>query len=48
MNLINLVKRILNINKEIDTKTLPSQGLFYNDDFKMKNQLKRKKTINKV
>jgi hypothetical protein len=35
MNLINLVKRILNINKEIDTKKLPSQGLFYNDDFKI-------------
>jgi hypothetical protein len=36
MNLLNLLKGILNLEKEIDTKILPSQGLFYKDDFKLK------------
>jgi len=35
MNLSNLVKSLLNLQKEINTKKLPSQGLFYNDDFKI-------------
>jgi hypothetical protein len=36
MNLLNLIKGILNLEKEIDSKILPSQGLFYKDDFKIK------------
>jgi len=35
MNLSNLVSIILNSQKEIDTKKLPSQGLFYSDDFRI-------------
>lgn len=35
MNLYNLVKNILNLQKEINVKSLPSQGLFYKDDFKI-------------
>lgn len=35
MNLSNLVKGILNLQKEIDVSELPSQGLFYPDDFKV-------------
>lgn len=35
MNLINLIKELLNLTKKIDTKILPSQGLFYKDDFKI-------------
>lgn len=33
MNLLNLIKKLLNIQKEIDVRILPSQGLFYKDDF---------------
>jgi hypothetical protein len=33
MSLLNLVKSLLNLEKEIDIKVLPSQGLFYNDEF---------------
>lgn len=35
MNLSNLVKGLLNLQKEINITKLPSQGLFYNDDFKL-------------
>lgn len=35
MNLSNLVKSLLNLQKEIKVNLLPSQGLFYNDDFKI-------------
>lgn len=35
MGLLEILKNILNIQKEIDTKILPSQGLFYKDDFKI-------------
>jgi len=36
MNLSNLIKGLLNLEKEVNIKTLPSQGLFYKDDFKLK------------
>ena len=35
MNLSNLVRGLLNLQKEINLNLLPSQGLFYKDDFKM-------------
>jgi hypothetical protein len=35
MNLLNLVKNLLNLQKKIDKKELPSQGLFYKDDFEI-------------
>jgi hypothetical protein len=35
MSLTNLVKSLLNLQKEINVSNLPSQGLFYNDDFKV-------------
>lgn len=35
MNILGLVKGILHKRKELDIKKLPSQGLFYNDDFKI-------------
>ena len=35
MNLISLVKNLLNLQKKINTKILPSQGLFYKDDFEI-------------
>lgn len=35
MNLSNLVKSLLNLQKEIKVNFLPSQGLFYNNDFKV-------------
>ncbi len=35
MNLSNLVRGLLNLQKEVNLSTLPSQGLFYKDDFKM-------------
>jgi hypothetical protein len=35
MSLINLIKAILNIQKRLDIKTLPSQGLFYKNDFEV-------------
>jgi hypothetical protein len=37
MNLLSIIKGILNINKKIDVKKLPSQGLFYKDDFEIHN-----------
>ena len=35
MSLSNILKGILNLQKKIDLKTLPSQGLFYKDDFEL-------------
>lgn len=35
MNLLNLVKNLLNLEKKIDKKSLPSQGLFYKTDFEV-------------
>lgn len=35
MSLTNIIRGILNIQKEINLKELPSQGLFYQDDFKL-------------
>jgi hypothetical protein len=35
MNISNLLKGILSLQKEISVYILPSQGLFYNDDFKV-------------
>lgn len=35
MNLISIIKGILNVQKKIDIKQLPSQGLFYEDDFEI-------------
>jgi hypothetical protein len=39
MNLSNLIKNLLNLQKKVDTKLLPSQGLFYKEDFEV--QIKR-------
>jgi hypothetical protein len=36
MNLLNIVKSVLNLEKKIDVKTLPSQGLFYKEYFSIK------------
>lgn len=36
MNIIKLVRSLVTYSKEIDVKILPSQGLFYPDDFKIK------------
>jgi hypothetical protein len=33
--LIDLLRGIFNLTKKIDTKILPSQGLFYKDDFEI-------------
>lgn len=35
MNLINLLKNLLNLQKKIDLKSLPSLGLFYKKDFEI-------------
>ncbi len=35
MNISNLIKSLLNIHKKIDLKKLPSQGLFYPNDFEL-------------
>jgi hypothetical protein len=35
MNLINLLKGLLNLQKKVDIRSLPSQGLFYNSDFEI-------------
>lgn len=35
MSLIGIVKNLLNLQKKIDTRILPSQGLFYEDDFEI-------------
>lgn len=39
MSLLSLIKGLLNLQKKIDTKILPSQGLFYKNDFEI--QIKR-------
>jgi len=36
MNFTNLMKELFGVYKEIDTKKLPSQSLFYKDDFNIK------------
>ncbi|NBO22228.1 hypothetical protein EBU94_02645, partial [bacterium] len=36
MKLINILNSILNIHKKIDTKLLPSRGLFYPDDLEIR------------
>lgn len=35
MNLINLLRNLLNLQKKVDLKKLPSLGLFYKDDFEL-------------
>lgn len=35
MSLIKLVKNLLNLQRKLDTRILPSQGLFYKDDFEI-------------
>lgn len=35
MSLINIIKELINLQKKIDKKTLPSQGLFYKDNFEI-------------
>lgn len=35
MSIISIIKSVLNINKKIEVKELPSQGLFYKDDFEI-------------
>lgn len=35
MEISSIIKSILNLQKKIDVKKLPSQGLFYKDDFKI-------------
>ena len=35
MSLIGLVKNLLNLQKKLDPCILPSQGLFYKDDFEI-------------
>lgn len=35
MSLINLIKGLLNLQIRLDKKTLPSQGIFYKDDFEI-------------
>lgn len=35
MNLVNLLKGLLNLQKKVEIKSLPSQGLFYNEDFEI-------------
>jgi hypothetical protein len=35
MNLVNVLKGLLNLQKKVDIKSLPSQGLFYKDDFEI-------------
>lgn len=35
MSLTNVIKSILNLQKKINTHILPSQGLFYKDDFEI-------------
>jgi hypothetical protein len=36
MSLLNIVKSVLNLEKKIDVKILPSQGIFYKEDFNIK------------
>lgn len=35
MSLSNVIKSLLNLQKKVDIKSLPSQGLFYKDDFEV-------------
>jgi len=35
MNIANIIKSLFNLERKIDIKSLPSQGLFYKDDFKI-------------
>jgi hypothetical protein len=35
MNLINVLKGLLNLQRKVNVKSLPSQGLFYGDDFEI-------------
>ena len=35
MSLSNIIKGLLNLQKKVDVKTLPSQGLFYKKDFEI-------------
>jgi len=35
MNLVNVLKGLLNLQKKVDVKSLPSQGLFYKNDFEI-------------
>lgn len=35
MNLVNLLKGLLNLQRKVNVKSLPSQGLFYGDDFEI-------------
>lgn len=35
LNILNILKGVLNLQKKIDIKRLPSLGLFYNDDFEL-------------
>jgi hypothetical protein len=35
MSLISIIKGILNVQKKIEVSTLPSQGMFYKDDFEI-------------
>lgn len=35
MSLISIIKGILNLQKKIEVKKLPSQGIFYQDDFEI-------------
>ena len=46
MNLLNLVKNLLNIQKNIDNRFLPSQGLFYKDDLTITIKKAEEKDIN--
>ena len=45
MGILNLIKRLFIINKNIDVKILPSQGLFYRNDFKIKINRSSKSSI---
>jgi hypothetical protein len=35
MNLVNVLKGLLNLQRKLNVKSLPSQGLFYKDDFEI-------------
>jgi hypothetical protein len=35
MSISGFLKGILNLQKKVDLKLLPSQGLFYKDDFQL-------------
>jgi hypothetical protein len=35
MNLVNVLKGLLNLQRKVNVKSLPSQGLFYGDDFEI-------------